>query len=147
MSNNDRDTYGELRGRFDGSDPFMTGGHQIIKQRTGDRRTPDWARSDKNVRAILIRAFPKLKTDGLQRARAARWATVIQLYYRMHLTRSQLAEHLKMSLKNTRRLIERIQAASKGRRRGKGPYSSRPPGRPKKGGATQTSLGSSKIKG
>ena len=131
--NNARDTFGELRGRFDGQDPFMTGGHQIIKTRRIERVTPEWARSNKKIQAILLRSFPKLKTDFHQRVRAARWATVIQLYFRVHMTRGQIAEQMKVPLKTVENLIDRIHRACNGMKTsGKGPLSSRPPGRPKK---------------
>ncbi len=91
--NNDRDTFGELRGKFDGQDPFMTGGHQIIKTRRIQRTIPDWAKSNRKLREILLLSFPYLKTNDNHRKRAARWVQFIQLYYRMNMTEGQVAAH------------------------------------------------------
>ena len=133
LMNNQRDTFQELRASFDGQDPFMTQGHQIIKMRRSDRLTPEWAKSNKRVQEILLRSFPKLRTDPVQRGRAARWAVVIQLYYRMTMTRSQVAAQMKVTQKTISLLLDRIQRASKDMKtNGKGPLSKRPAGRPKK---------------
>lgn len=130
--NNTRDTFQELRGSFDGQDPFMTQGHQIIKMRRSDRATPEWAKSNKRIQEILLRSFPKLRTDPVQRGRAARWALVIQLYYRVHMTRSEVAAQMKSRQKVVNRLIENINLAAKGlKTNGKGAFTGRPAGRPK----------------
>src|SRR5271157_2995548 len=97
MMNNQRDTYLQLRSSFDGSDPFMTGGHQIHKTRSSNRKVPEWTTSDKGIQQILLRAFPTLKTNIRQRARAARWARVIYLYYRTRLTKADIAHVLKLN--------------------------------------------------
>jgi hypothetical protein len=125
--------YAELRGHVDGQDPFMTGGHQIIKMRRGNRVIPDWAKNNKKMQAMLNRSFLELRTNPKQRARAARWATVIQLYFRMQMTRGQVAAQMGLDQGVVKRLIDNIHLASKGLKSGgKGPYSNRPNGRPKK---------------
>jgi hypothetical protein len=135
--NNTRDTFGQLRGSFDGQDPFMTGGHQIIKTRSSNRDVPEWALDNKKVQQILLRSFPKLKTDLKQRARAARWATIIQLFFRMKMTRKQVAEQTKLSSIIVRDLIRNIRRAASGRKtNGQGLAGKRPTGRPKKRSAT-----------
>jgi hypothetical protein len=111
----------------------MTGGHQIIKMRHADRTIPNWAKDDKKVRAILLRSFPELKTNPTQRTRAARWATVIQLYYRMRMTPKQVAGQMTLNLNTTRMLIRNIGWAAKGKKaNGLGNFTGRPKGRPKK---------------
>lgn len=131
--NNQRDTFLELRGKFDGQDPFMTGGHQIIKMRTGDRVVPEWTKSDKEVQKILLRSFPKLRTSPKQRALAGRWAQAIHLYYRMQMTRGQVAAQMKMNLNATKMLIRSINWAGKGlKANGKGPLTGAPRHRPRK---------------
>lgn len=133
LSNNTRDTFLELRGKLDGQDPFMTGGHQIIQPRTSDRVTPEWAKSDVEIQKILLRSFPELKPTPSVRVRAARWAVIIQLYYRMHMSRSQVAAQTKLSKATTDRLIQSISRAAQGRRAdGTGMLTGKPKGRPKK---------------
>jgi hypothetical protein len=140
----------ELRGKFDGQDPFMTGGHQIIQPRGGNRVIPEWAKSDVKIQKILLRSFPELKTNPAVRVRAARWMVIIQLYYRMQMTNTAVAAQAKLPIKVTNRLIEYIAKAAKGRRadngRGKktGMLTGKPKGRPKNNRVTQTSLGSRK---
>jgi hypothetical protein len=136
------DTFKELRGYLDGQDTFMTGGHQLIKPRHSDRQTPDWAATNSKIRAILLRSFPKLKTHPIQRKRAARWAEVIQLYYRMHLSKRQIAEQLTMNYSTVRTLVRNINRAANGRKANNIANTNRPNGRPRKVSATrQTALG------
>jgi hypothetical protein len=134
--------YAELRGHLDGQDPFMTGGHQIMKTRRGNRIMPEWAKSNKKVQEILIRSFPKLRTNPGQRERAARWATVIHLYFRMQMTSGQVASQMKVTSKVVYDLILRINRASKGlKASGTGPLRGRPAGRPKKNSAVSQTAG------
>jgi len=120
MANNDRDTFRELRQKFGSSDPFMAGGHQIIKSRTGRGRKkseiPLWARNDIALQAILLRSFPNLKTSSKQRARAARWVRVVQLYFRMGWTRGQVAAEMKVKPAIVKVIVERIRRVASGRR-------------------------------
>jgi hypothetical protein len=136
---NRRDTSKELKQLriFSGSDHFMSG-HQIINRNrslAGPRRkNSEWALDDTEVRRILKRSFPKLATNEKQRERAGRWATVIQLYFRKGLTLSDVAVDLKMTPKNTGKLIRRIQLAQRGLRTDEsGAY--------RKHGGSETSLG------
>ncbi len=139
--NNDRDTFWELRKSFDGNDPFMTQGHQILKIRRGDRRIPTWAKDKRKIQAILLRSFPGLRTNIQQRARAARWVVIIQLYFRVQMTLTQVAEETKLPKSLVQSLIRSISRAAAGRKansqgafvRGSaGLAGQRPPGRPKK---------------
>lgn len=132
--NNSQDTFAQLRQHFDGQDVFMTGGHQIIKTRRDDREVPAWAKSNKQIQTILLRSFPLLKTDPRQRVSAARWAVIIQLFFRMQMTRSQVVAQTKLSENTVRRLIQHIRCAANGKRtdRPNIPRGVRPRGRPKK---------------
>ena len=112
----------ELRGSLDGQDPFMTGGHQVIKLRQGNRKTPIWAVNNKQIQELLLRSFPALKTNPKQRMRAARWALFIQLYFRAHVTERQIAERMGVSMNTVKMLARNIRRAAarvKGRPRGR----------------------------
>jgi hypothetical protein len=132
--NNQRDTFEELRRfHFDGNDPFMNGGHQIIKMRQIAREVPTWVKDKRKIQALLLRSFPKLKTDPKQRLRAARWAVIIQLYFRMHMTLGQVTDQVGLPKSKVAMLIRSIHRAAAGRKaNGKGVFSQRPTGRPKK---------------
>jgi hypothetical protein len=110
----------QLRRVFEGSDPFMGGkgggGHQIVGPRKRKRQVPLWAQNTEKIKAILIRSFPKLKTDLKQRARAARWARVIHLYYRLGWTYTQVAEELEMKPGNLHNMTVSIRRAANGLR-------------------------------
>jgi hypothetical protein len=128
----------KLRTKFDGNDSFMTGGHQIIKSAGAtlhaDRmaKVPVWAMHDGKIRELLLRSFPKLATNETQRSKAARWARVIQLYYRVGWTRNKIADELGMSLGALTSLLRSIKRASEGRRaNGSGQLGMAPVGRPK----------------
>ena len=132
--NNDRDTFLELRSfYFDGNDPFMTNGHQILKIRQGNRKIPAWAKDKRKIQAILLRSFPKLRTDVHQRARAARWMAIIQLYFRVQMTRSQVAAETKLPPNVVKMLIRNISRAASGLPSyGTKKRTGNPNGRPKK---------------
>ena len=138
-----REDFRRLRKKFDGSDPFMTGGHQIIKSAGATRHaervsnTPDWVKDDQKIREMLLRSFPRLQTDKLQRERAGRWVQVVQLYFRMGWTRQKTADEMGLPIETIKYLILSVKNAAEGKRRnrkgsGTREFSLRPPGRPKK---------------
>ena len=131
--NNDRDTFVELRGKFDGSDPFMNRGHQIIKLRQSNRDIPAWAKSNKRLQEILLRAFPLLRTNPKQRLAAARWAVIIQLFFRVRMTRSQVAAQTGLSSNIVKLLVRNIRRTANGLRGDTGKPLGKKKGRPKKG--------------
>lgn len=110
------DTFEQLRGKLDGNESFMTKGHQIIKLRQGSHKIPQWTKSDKRVREILLRSFPKMKTDLKQRQRAGRWLRVIHLYYRMNFTASKVAQELQMKVSTVKDVLVHIRRVQQGRR-------------------------------
>jgi hypothetical protein len=131
--NNSRDTFEQLRKSFDGSDPFMTHGHQILKIRRSSRSVPKWTKNDKSIQEVVLRAFPKMATDPKQRGRAGRWIRVIHLYYRMKMTKTQVAAELCISpdmIHDILVRIRRVQAGVRSDNRGK--HGVVPRGRPKK---------------
>jgi hypothetical protein len=131
--NNARDTFGELRGSFDGQDPFMLMGHQILRPRVlrPSDRASEWT-SNKEVQKVLLRAFPKLRTDRRQRKRAARWTRIIHLYFRMNMTAGQVAVEMRLKRKTVENLVASIRRVASGRRAdNKGMRGQRRPGRPR----------------
>lgn len=128
----------QLRKSMDGSDPFMSGGHQIIITRKGRRRSvPDWAEDDAKLREILIRVFPSMMTNTRQRARAGTWARVAYLYYRANRTSSDIAEDTGMSVPVVERTIHKLKLAGEGLwANGRGKYGVRKRGRPKLNGVS-----------
>lgn len=75
---------------------------------------PRWTKSDRNIQALLLRVFPKLKQDERQRKAAARWALVIYLYYRTGSTYREIAEELHMNYGAAHQLLKRISRAAAG---------------------------------
>lgn len=112
----------------------MTHGHQIIKPRSDDKKSvPEWASDDKKVREIVLRSFPKFGTDTRQRKGAARWIRVIHLYFRMGMTRGQVAEEMGLKPIIIKGIIEGIRRVAQGKRYdGRGRLGVHPRGRPKK---------------
>lgn len=93
---------------------------------------PDWATDDRKIRDFLLRSFPKLKTDLKQRIRAGRWLRVINLYFRMQWSHTQVAEEIGMLPKVVHGMIRGIRRSAQGRRvDGKGLSGLKPIGRPK----------------
>jgi hypothetical protein len=104
-----------LRQQFDFSESFMTG-HQTVGPRTYKRPIPEWAYNDAKIKALLLTAFPKLKTNKRQKHAAERWALVIHLYFRMNYTRSQIAQDLDSTVSRIDSVIRSIYRTANGQR-------------------------------
>lgn len=103
----------QLRSQVD--DAFVGGGHQVVKARERKRIIPEWVNNKKKIQEILLNSFPKLRTNPRQRVAAARWARVIQLYYRAHYTQPQVAEEMRLTIYQVEGVIRSIQRVSSGR--------------------------------
>lgn len=132
VSNRKDRTIEILESIVDKDDLFITGS-QISKIRTEEKEIPDWALDNKRIREVLLEVFPKLHREPIQRSRAARWAAAIYMFYRMGMTRSQVAEELGITPIASNRLLARISDAFKGlQASGRGiPRGLRKRGRPK----------------
>jgi hypothetical protein len=91
--------YKKLRKKFDGSDPIFralkTGGDGRAGHNQRVANTPEWLMNDAAVRAVLLRAFPKMGTNPTHRKRAGRWASIIKMYFRLGYTASHVAMELR----------------------------------------------------
>jgi DNA-binding NarL/FixJ family response regulator len=121
----------QLRNVMDGGEQFM-GGHGIVKARTYKRKVPEWTKSDKAIRKVILRAFPKTTEDPSQRKAASRWASVIHLYFRLGYTRSQIAEELNSTTLKIHNVVRSILRVSKGLRADGTGVLGAPKGRPRK---------------
>jgi hypothetical protein len=113
-----RSPYGEAQGGFDGSEPFMTNGHQILSPHSvgehGKRSVPGWARNNKEFQALLLREFPKMATDEKQRFRAGRWTRVVTLYYRAAMSAQQVADETGWTVSKVKSLLKCIRRVARG---------------------------------
>jgi hypothetical protein len=132
MGNPTKDDMGQLRGLFDGSEPFMTGRGISVHGKAGSghdermRRVPAWTRNDKMVNVVLTRAFPYMSTNEAQTKRAGRWAFIIYTYFRVGWTAGRIAADLsahkigesapKVSEKQVEDTIRRIKRVAAGLR-------------------------------
>jgi len=124
----------QLRRKIDAKDPFMTHGHQILKPRSDDKKgVPEWATNDQKVREIVLRAFPKFAENGRQRKAAARWIRIIHLYFRMGMTRGQVAEEMGIKPGVVKGIVEGIRQVAAGKQyHRKVDRGIKPRGRPRK---------------
>lgn len=104
----------KLRTILDTNDSFVAGGHEIKKIRTRKKDVPAWALNNKKVQELLLRVFPKLRTDPKQRRRAARWAAAIHLFYRVGMTHSQIAAELKTKSVRIKLVLQHIRWSVRG---------------------------------
>jgi hypothetical protein len=120
------DTYAELRdqhnpgGSFDGSEPFMTGGHQILSphaavDRVVDKHRPEWV-EDAAFKALLLREFPNMDTDEKQRDRAGRWNRAVYLYYRVSLSALEASGQMGLTVDQFKNILKCIRRVAVGRR-------------------------------
>jgi DNA-binding NarL/FixJ family response regulator len=104
----------KLSSLMDASDMSGMGG--TVGARAYTRIIPEWVKSREKASEVILRAFPKAKSDPAQRASAARWAVVIHLYFRMGYTRSQIAEEIGTTTEKIKGVIRSIYRVSEGRR-------------------------------
>jgi len=106
----------QLRTKFDSKDGFVSSGHQIKKIRAHSRVVPDWTADDQAVQKLLLRSFPNLKTSPYQRKFAGRWVRVIHLFYRMGLSRTEIAKEMRVRDRVIKDALRSIKRASRGLR-------------------------------
>jgi hypothetical protein len=82
----------------------------------GYRNVPGWAAEDKQLRALLIRVFPKLKSNKTQQAQAGKWTRVIYLFYRVGWTTGEIADKMKVSNSVVCSILRRARNAAIGLR-------------------------------
>ena len=89
---------------------FGVDGFQVhhTPYRREKKKTPEWAIKDENLRTILLVAFPRLHINASQRKSAARWAQVIQLFYRQGWTETEVADEMLETVCSIRHLVFRI---------------------------------------
>lgn len=104
-----------LRKKMDGNEGFMSA-HQIKTIRTRERDIPSWALNDKEVRTVLLRSFPKLRTNNRQAIHAGRWMRLIHLYYRVQMSNSQVAKEMGMTLNAVKMALKSIRRVARGQR-------------------------------
>ena len=101
--------------KFDGASQFMAGGHQILHPtRRHKRKSPEWVKSDIEIRKLLLRSFPKMTTHPRQRRWAGRWARVIHLYFRLGHTPKEVSEEMEETEVVVRNLLNHIRRAARG---------------------------------
>jgi len=111
------------------------GGSTSHTQRVTER-TPEWSGDDGEVRLLLAKIFPNKDTNPLQRKRAGEWMRMIQYYFRMHLTHSQITMKTNWSEDKVKSLIRNIKRAKNGERTDTHKPKHGKRGRPKKNTAT-----------
>jgi len=121
----------QLRRTVAGNETFMQG-HQTVGARTYRRKIPTWVKSDVAIKNLLLKVFPKLASDSVQRASAARWVSVIHLYFRLGYTRTQIAEEIGSTDVKIHGVIRSINRAQKGLRADGSGIRSAKRGRPRK---------------
>jgi hypothetical protein len=123
----------QLRRVLGGSDPFVNQGHQIVALRKRKRAVPEWVMSNVKIREVLLRAFPKLAINQRQRDRAARWARIIHLYFRLQWTSRQVAAEIGATPDSVISITRSITRVASGKRSDTcGERGVRPRNRPKK---------------
>jgi hypothetical protein len=128
--NNLLDISKQLKNVIDPNEQF---GHQILKIRRPRKRVPLWALDNKKIQQVILRAFPKMDSDPVQRQRAGRWTRVIHLYYRLKWSRGQIAKEMGLQYYTVNDLIRSIKRVAAGKRaNGTGLRGQNPVGRPKK---------------
>ncbi len=109
----DIDVFSRLRASLDGNDPFVSGGHGIIKTAGATRhaermkKVPVWALDDEKIRDLVERCFPKARTS--QKQQASRMVRVVYMYYRVGMTAQAIADELKTTLKAIKMVLYRLQ--------------------------------------
>ena len=106
----------ELRGIFDSNDSFMSRCRLKKRRSSQNREMPAWVKNPQQVQALLLRSFPRLKTDPKQRLRAARWARVIHLYFTLMLPFGDVLEEIGTTRNTLLALLRSIRRVAENRR-------------------------------
>jgi len=98
-------------------------------------RTDPWAFDDKRFNVMVELVFPKLRTNKWQLMQAARWDTVLRLYFRgdngVVWTARLIAEQLSITTKQVQDIVCRMRRAARGLNTDGSRKSGRKRGRPK----------------
>lgn len=105
-----------LLGSFDKKDSFQTGHSRRGGPTLRMRKMPEWMKNEKSIHGLLLRIFPKLKTDERQRKNAAGWLEIIRLYFKSGWKAQDVAEKLNTSKKQVYDTAQRITRAGAGLR-------------------------------
>lgn len=149
-------TSAELRRRYlDSDEPFMSGGHQILKARKNIPRkykTPEWmliaADRQARIRELLEREFPKWETSKSQQKGMMVWSLIINMYFIMKQPAQAVVDELErfrrdparekfwgwksVTVKAVEHAIRRIRNVLAGLRTDGRPHTGRAAGRPPK---------------
>ena len=128
--------FANLRTKIDSNDPFFKGS-RMIEIPIYEKKIPKWINDAEKTQEILLKSFPKLKTDPNQRKAAGRWNRIIHLYWHLNYTHEQIVSEFndtnekQETLYSIRSVIRSIKRVSKGiRANGTGKFSGKR-GRPK----------------
>src|ERR1700721_1188915 len=103
-------------GGLDRKDNFQTGygirGGPTLRM----QKMPEWMKNERDIQSLLLRVFPKLRTDERQRKSALRWLGVIQRYFKMGWSAQDVAEELSITVKKVYDTAQRITRAGAGLR-------------------------------
>jgi hypothetical protein len=103
-------------GGLDRKDHFQTGHGTRGGPTLRMRKMPKWMNYESDIQRVLLRVFPKLKTDKHQRTSALRWLGVIHWYFKMGWSAQSAAEQLGISAKMVYDSAQRITRAGAGLR-------------------------------
>jgi hypothetical protein len=135
-----RKDFQKLRKSFDGEDlgPSRSIGvkapRYLQTRSRPERDDPEsqFLYSDSGTQAFLLKNFPDLDNDREQKEQAARWAAVINLYFRAGWTDSRIEKELGWEKGTAGSIVQQIRRKIRGLRRNGKAYSPRKPGRPRK---------------
>jgi hypothetical protein len=103
-------------GGLDRKDSFQTGHGRRGGPTLRMRKIPKWMHDQENVGEVLLRIFPKSKTNERQRKSALRWLGIILLYFKSGWKAQDVAEELNISKKMVYDTAQRITRAGAGLR-------------------------------
>jgi transposase-like protein len=113
-------------------------GFQPKTLRCQKRTVPEWAATPEGTRKVLLTAFPRLREDPKQRAQAGRWSRVINLYFQLGYTYTQVAEEMGLTPNTILALNRSIRRVASGQSAAKGGLRVKSgAGRPRKTQVTQ----------
>ena len=103
-------------GGLDRKDSFQTGHGRRGGPTLRMQKIPKWMNQESDIQRVLLRVFPKLKTDEHQRKSALRWLGLIHWYFKIGWSAQDVAEKLHISAKTVHETAQRIRYAGAGLR-------------------------------
>jgi len=103
-----------LRKALDGSE-ILSFQMRTRRSRLRDQKeVPEEIKTPEQFKKLLLRIFPKLQTDEVQRIKAGRWMRIYHLFYQAGYSKQETADETGLTKATVNSILQRIRWTAKG---------------------------------